>query len=444
MRRPPGLLTPVVLTVVLVVLLTGCGQPGGPVQVGSASTPTGGDDSLTVPYGGEWPASGPADPHPPAEAARDTMALGDVEAATSAGVAEAAPLRAGSVDDNDRFLDYLDYRARFLATGIPVHDRDVSERHVVRVTTPDGHPVLGARVSLHAADRELAVVRTHADGRALLHPLLTAAPGAETYVIRVEHGEVSGSVDVPDRSQRDHPVVLDAPRPDGSTRLDVHFLIDATGSMADEIERLKSSMVSIAGQIAALPTRPDVRWGMTAYRDRGDDFVTRSFDFTSDLATFTAELANLHADGGGDPPEALNEALHAAVNGPGWDVGNAVQLMFLVADAPPHLDYPDDADYAEEMLVAAEKGITIVPIASSGLDDQGEYIFRQLAQVTLGRFLFLTYGPDGQPGDGTTHDVHGYEVRSLDELVVAYVSEQLAHREPRPAQQPAAQRPALP
>jgi hypothetical protein len=202
--------------------------------------------------------------------------------------------------------------------------------------------------------------------------------------------------------------------------------------------------VSIAGQIAALPTRPDVRWGMTAYRDRGDDFVTRSFDFTSDLATFTAELANLHADGGGDPPEALNEALHAAVNGPGWDVGNAVQLMFLVADAPPHLDYPDDADYAEEMLVAAEKGITIVPIASSGLDDQGEYIFRQLAQVTLGRFLFLTYGPDGQPGDGTTHDVHGYEVRSLDELVVAYVSEQLAHREPRPAQQPAAQRPALP
>ena len=78
------------------------------------------------------------------------------------------------------------------------------------------------------------------------------------------------------------------------------------------------------------------------------------------------------------------------------------------------------------MFVAAERGITIHPIASSGLDDQGEYVFRQLAQTTGGRFVFLTYGADGEPGDGTTHDVDDYSVLSLDDLVVRIVEDTLA------------------
>ena len=101
--------------------------------------------------------------------------------------------------------------------------------------------------------------------------------------------------------------------------------------------------------------------------------------------------------------------------------------MFLVADAAPHLDYADDADYAVEMDVAAQRGVKIHPIASSGLDDQGEYVMRQLAQYTTGRFNFLTYGADGvSPGDSTPHHVDDYSVLSLDELVVQLVSDELA------------------
>ncbi len=104
--------------------------------------------------------------------------------------------------------------------------------------------------------------------------------------------------------------------------------------------------------------------------------------------------------------------------------------MFLIADAPPHLDYSQDHDYAEDVFTAVERGVKIFPIASSGLDDQGEYIFRQLAQISGGKFLFLTYGAGGAPGDDTTHHVDDYSVLSLDDLVVRIVQEELANLQP--------------
>jgi hypothetical protein len=174
-----------------------------------------------------------------------------------------------------------------------------------------------------------------------------------------------------------------------------------------------------------------VRYGMVTYRDRGDAFVTKTFDFTPEVQDFSGSLSTVSADGGGDTPESLNEALHQAVNGVEWRGGETVQLIFLVADAPPHLDYPQDYDYAVEMDNAARRGIKIFPIASSGLDDQGEYIYRQLAQYTQGRFIFLTYaGPtnSGAPGDVTTHHVDDYSVENLDDLLVRLVEEELAYQ----------------
>ena len=89
------------------------------------------------------------------------------------------------------------------------------------------------------------------------------------------------------------------------------------------------------------------------------------------------------------------------------------------------------------MEIAARRGIKIFPIASSGLDDQGEYIFRQIAQYTQGRFIFLTYaGPTsgGPPGEETTHHVEDYSVNNLDDLLVKLVEEELAYQSPQLAQ----------
>ncbi|MCZ7528679.1 MAG: VWA domain-containing protein [Acidimicrobiia bacterium] len=340
-------------------------------------------------------------------------------------------LRAGSVDDNERWEDYLLYRQDFAALGIPVHDVDVSGRQVLTVVTPDGRPVLGALVQVLDADGEqVAEVRTHADGRALF----LASPGTvgdqqqpSRLRVVVEKGDARTEAEL-DPESREHTVTLDAASTAEPTRLDVLFLIDATGSMGDEIEQLKANMVAVAERIDALPARPDVRFGMTVYRDRGDVFVTRTFDFTGDVATFTTALREVVADGGGDAPESLNQGLHDAIHEPSWRIDDTVSLVFLVADAPPHLDYEDDADYAAEVFEAAERGIKVHPIASSGLDDQGEYVFRQIAQLTMGRFNFLTYGAGGapEPGDATTHHVDDYSVLSLDELVVRLVTDELA------------------
>jgi len=335
------------------------------------------------------------------------------------------PMRAGSVDDNAAWDDYLLYRQRFSESGLLIHDLDVSERHTIRVTDSSGRPILGAVVTIRDADgRELSRLQTTSDGRALFFPKAVDGGEAQGTFIQAEKDGQEAVLEIGGET-REHNLTLDARPATEPIRLDVFFLIDATGSMSDEIQQLKDNMIIVSERIHALPSEPNVRFGMTIYRDRGDLFVSRTFDFTSDIQAFTDELAQVVAEGGGDYPESLNEGLHSALHLPEWRVEETVSLIFLIADAPPHLDYSQDYDYAQEIFTAAEDGIKIFPLASSGLDDQGEYIFRQLAQVTGGKFLFLTYGAGGGPGDDTPHHVDDYSVLSLDDLVVKMVEEEL-------------------
>ena len=151
--------------------------------------------------------------------------------------------------------------------------------------------------------------------------------------------------------------------------------------------------------------------------------MTRLYQFDSDVQRFSRSVDEVQADGGHDDPESLNQALHEAVNDMSWRSG-AIRLIFLIADAPPHLDYPQDEDYAAEMVRAREKGIKVFSVASSGLDEQGEYIFRQIAQQTMGRFIFiLEEGPQGNLE--TPHSVEQYSVNQLDSLIIRLIREEL-------------------
>jgi len=376
-------------------------------------------DTVYMEEGAPSLALGSAPPEPP-------MAI-DAEKSMESPVRsnQYAAMRAGSVDDNAEWDDYLLYRQRFSEAGILVHDLDVSERHIIRVTDPGGRPILGALVTISDANgRELSRLQTTSDGRVIFFPKAVDGGQTQGYVIQAEKDGRETTLEI-DSDTRQHNLTLDVRPATDPIRLDVLFLIDATGSMSDEIQQLKDNMISVSERIHALPSEPNVRFGMTIYRDRGDLFVSRTFDFTSDIQAFTDELAQVIAEGGGDYPESLNEGLHSALELPEWRVEETVSLIFLIADAPPHLDYSQDYDYAQEVFTAAENGIKIFPLASSGLDDQGEYVFRQLAQVTGGKFLFLTYGAGGGPGDDTTHHVDDYSVLSLDDLVVKMVEEEL-------------------
>src|SRR5918999_171188 len=380
----------------------GDGGAGGGVSAGAATTEGFAAEDAASLRSSAKPASGAA-PVPP-------TTLGDVIAPPNR---QGPGLRAGSVDDNAAFADYLKYRDEFRRLGIRVHDIDVSVRHVITVVDETGQPLLGATV--RAGGQE---VRTGADGRALLFGNIGG--------VDVRWGDNAATADFAQDSGREHRVTLPVRRPEGRAKLDVLFLIDTNGSMGDDIDRLKDSVRSVAERISGLPGDSDLRLGMTVYRDRGDLFVTRTFDFTSSVDVFKAALAEVRADGGGDTPEDLNAGLHQAVTSPWWRGDDTVKLIFLIADAPPHLDYQDGPDYADDVRTAARRGIKIMPIASSGLDDQGEYVFRQLAQITMARFTFLTYGADGaSPGDHTDHHVSDYAVLALDDLVVRLVSDEL-------------------
>ena len=354
------------------------------------------------------------------------MAPAAASSADSAYLYQPVSLSAGEVNDNKRWSEYLQYRRDY--RGPAVHDVDVSERYVITVSDSNGDPIHNANVRVFVGDSPVFEGRTYSNGQTLFFPLaFDASSNAETFTLNVEKDGVLLSESFSRDSGSEWNVALNMVRPSsGGVPLDILFLLDATGSMADEIDQIKATLVSISSRISDLPSQPDLRFGMVAYRDREDDFVTRLYDFDEVVTRFHNTIANVVADGGGDTPESLNEAYHVAVREPDWRLGEAIRLMFLVADAPPHLDYPDDYSYATEMMEAHRRGIKTFAIATSGLDEQGEYVFRQIAQHTMGRFVFLLYGPEGS----TSHSVGQYTVEKLDDLVVSLVEEELAFLTP--------------
>ena len=431
--------------VTLVVLLAACGSTGGTAEPVTTTDPPattvatppskgwiGGEpdwNAATSEAAGAYESAAGGDgkvltamPEATAydDAAAPPIAEGDVAVPSPQ---DASPLRAGSVDDNADFVAYLDYLARLQGLGIVTRPFDATGRVVVSVVGTSGLPVAGAEVAVTSAGVPVATIRTSANGTARFLPALYGASTDATFDF------VSGGVTASAAAGGQAALTVDAPG--GATSpvaVDVMFLLDATGSMGDEIDRLKTTIDSVAGRIAELDVQPDVRFGMTLYRDEGDIFVTSTYDFTADISDFRTALGAVVADGGGDYPEALDEGLADALSQPSWrDPSSTVQLVFLVADAPPQVQRDVQSPYTASIAAAIARGITITPIASSESDDQAEAVFRQIAQATGGRFVFLSYGAGGA-ATGTNTDIAStdYEELSLDDLIVRLVAEQLA------------------
>ena len=142
--------------------------------------------------------------------------------------------------------------------------------------------------------------------------------------------------------------------------VDVVFVLDTTGSMSGLIQTAKEKIWSIATTMAAAQPTPDIRIGLVAYRDRGDAYVTKIVDLSDDLDSVYATLMDFQADGGGDGPESVNAALFDAVHNMAWSQRDqAYQVIFLIGDAPPHMDYQDDVKYPAILASAAENGIIV-------------------------------------------------------------------------------------
>jgi uncharacterized protein YegL len=178
-----------------------------------------------------------------------------------------------------------------------------------------------------------------------------------------------------------------APAAHAKPTVEVAFVLDTTGSMGALIEGAKRKIWSIATTIADSNPDADIRMGLVAYRDIGDDYVTRTFGLTTDIQDLYANLLELKARGGGDWPESVNEALDVAVNQLQWTPsGDVRRIIFLVGDAPPHMDYAQDTKYPKTLGVARQKEIVVNAVLAGDARDT-ERVWRDIAQNGNGRFI---------------------------------------------------------
>jgi hypothetical protein len=173
-----------------------------------------------------------------------------------------------------------------------------------------------------------------------------------------------------------------------SNKVEIAFVVDATGSMQDEINYLKAELDDILNNTAKKDASLDLHTAAVFYRDHGDEYLTRIQPFTAGISQTTDFIRNQNANGGGDYPEALKEALTDATEKLTWSADARAKIIFLLMDAPPH-DSDKDA-MAKLIRNAAAKGIRIVPVACSGTDKATEFIMRSIALATNGTYLFLT------------------------------------------------------
>jgi len=171
-----------------------------------------------------------------------------------------------------------------------------------------------------------------------------------------------------------------------ASKIDVVFVLDTTGSMSGLIEAAKEKIWSIASSLAQAEHAPDIRMGLVAYRDKGDAYVTQVTDLSTDLDSMYARLMDFRAQGGGDGPEHVNQALYDAVHKMSWSQQDAYKVVFLVGDAPAHMDYQDDVKYPSTLRAALKKGIVVNAIQSgkNGATTKG---WQQIASLGQGNYF---------------------------------------------------------
>lgn len=173
-------------------------------------------------------------------------------------------------------------------------------------------------------------------------------------------------------------------------RVEMVFVLDTTGSMGGLIEGAKQKIWSIVNEVARGKPTPEVRIGLVPYRDEGDAYVTKVIQLTSDLDAAYKELMGFTADGGGDGPENVNRALSDALRKIEWsgkDV-RALRVIFLVGDAPPHMDYPDVPSYRQTVAEARQRGVVVNAVRCGTWGETGA-AWSEIASLGGGEFLTI-------------------------------------------------------
>jgi len=172
-------------------------------------------------------------------------------------------------------------------------------------------------------------------------------------------------------------------------RIEVCFVLDTTGSMSGLIEGAKQKIWSIANDMISAKPTPELKIGLVGYRDRGDDYVVRPFQLTDDIDALYGHLNSFTAAGGGDTPESVNEALDEAINKMNWSADRDVlKMVFLVGDAPPHIDYANGPKYPDLCRMAAKKDLIINTVQCGDIAETMP-IWKEIAKLSEGSYAAI-------------------------------------------------------
>lgn len=327
-------------------------------------------------------------------------------------------LTAGEVNDFAKWGLWNDLNEREFSAYSGIWKSKMKERICIQLTLPSGMPVIDAQIELlDQSGKAIWNARTDNTGKAEMWDQDAGAENSKKYSIKVSKDDFSESFrNIHTFSKGINSLKIDVPCT-VSDQLDIAFVVDATGSMGDEINYLKLDLENVITMIAEDNKNINLRMASVFYRDKGDEYVTVESPFSTNTELVKNFIKSNEAGGGGDYPEAADEALMAALKNLNWSTSARARILFWVLDAPPHKAEENLNKLMEASKLAAKMGIKIVPVGCSGIDKSTEFLCRSMALATNGTYTFLT-SHSGVGGSHIEPSTDGYKVESFREILV--------------------------
>ena len=296
---------------------------------------------------------------------------------------------------------------------------------VVKVVDENGTGIANVSVKLLKGDNEVFATKT--DNKGYAYCWVNLFDGGTEEVFKDEdfslkiNDEISEApvklTSIGNDSLKVNVVTSDAKQADA--KADIAFIVDATGSMGDEIRFLQSDLKYIIDH-AHSETKVALRTAVEFYRDEEDEYIILGKDFSTNVANTQAFIDEQYANGGGDYPEAVHTALENSLQKFSWNESARARIAFLILDAPAH--HQDDVieSLQKSIELYAKNGIKLIPVAASGVDKDTESMLRFFEIITGGTYVFLT----DDSGIGYSHleaSVGDTNVEKLADLMIRLI-----------------------
>jgi hypothetical protein len=326
---------------------------------------------------------------------------------------------AGEWNDLDNWAFYQKTLMKEPFKGFPDDWQMYTNHRIAVAITTKNKPAANATVTLFRNDTPIWTAKTDNLGRAELWVgAFQKEKELNTTLLRLKVNEQWVSTATISETQVNR-IALDEALPSPTNLVQIAFMVDATGSMGDELEFLKMDLKKVIAEVQKTNTQLKISTATVFYRDEGDEYVVKHSPFTEDINQTTEFISLQRADGGGDFPEAVDKAL-VQLNQLQWQPEARTRIAFLVLDAPPHNKPAVISSIQYSVKTAAASGIKLIPVVASGIDKTTEFLMRFIAMYTNGTYVFIT----DHSGIGNKHlepSVGEYQVEKLSDLMVRLI-----------------------